>query len=988
MDVVRAGLGLELFPPDVLLEENEVKSLDLHDNRLAAIPASITALKGTLLSLKLQQNLFTSIPAHMGQLENLQHLDLANNAITSIADELGLCQNLLYLNLAGNRLAVLPAGLLRLGHLSYLNLSNNVLTQLPTGLNALGELEELYVNENRLTELPLAIGQLQSLRILCVRANQLHGCPSLARLTHLERVDLAGNPLYAPLAAIVEQGPAAALQHLRAASVLQAHLPETPRRQLGLVVSAVTLVPTDAKAPDVYVEIEVGGDVRRTPVCRATWAPVWAAATRNTFLVQRASIVKLRVMCKRVFKDSVVAVAELPAANIPAAATGGREMDVTLEAWTPSGQSRTVAGSVRLQVALAGRPFLEHLAAAAAPTAAGGGGGAAGARASPGPSISSLSLSPAPSPATPAAAASSTALPPGWEERQTPEGRVFYVDHTTRTTHWRRPAFDPRALPALPQGWEARQTPQGRVYYVDHATRTSTWRPPTAATMAEQHRFDDSMATRLAAMRESHHRRTLTASAPRALGPLPPGWEERQTEQGRPYFVNHATRTTQWEDPRTQSGVLDVSMVPLPSGWEMRQTAEGRTFFVDHNTRTTTFSDPRLSQFDSSHPRVSRDFKYKLWIFRNKHCQPIAGTTKLIVSRNTIFQDSYAAVMAYTKGPSGLCDALRCRLFITFTGEAGLDYGGVAREWYFLLSHAMLNPMYCLFQYASNNYALQINPTSSVNPEHLQYFRFVGRILALAIFNSKFIDTAFTPVFYKQLLNKPVTLKDLEGVDTEYYNSLDWLLKNSIDDCALGLVFSTTVERFGVQEEIDLMPNGRQTEVTDANKAEYVRLMTEWRLTKSVAAQMAALRSGFEEIMPLQHLAIFDEREVELVLIGLAELDVGDWQRSAIYRNYTATSPQILWFWEVVRSWDNEKRARLLQFVTGSSRLPMGGFKELIGSNGTVQPFCIEKVGDRKMLPRSHTCFNRLDLPPYRNKAELEEKLSIAVEETEGFGLE
>jgi hypothetical protein len=39
----------------------------------------------------------------------------------------------------------------------------------------------------------------------------------------------------------------------------------------------------------------------------------------------------------------------------------------------------------------------------------------------------------------------------------------------------------------------------------------------------------------------------------------------------------------------------------------------------------------------------------------------------------------------------------------------------------------------------------------------------------------------------------------------------------------------------------------------------------------------------------------------QLVLIGLAELDVGDWQRSAIYRNYTATSSQIVWFWEVRR---------------------------------------------------------------------------------------
>ena len=75
---------------------------------------------------------------------------------------------------------------------------------------------------------------------------------------------------------------------------------------------------------------------------------------------------------------------------------------------------------------------------------------------------------------------------------------------------------------------------------------------------------------------------------------------------------------------------------------------------------------------------------------------------------------------------------LRRRLFIIFRGEEGLDYGGPAREWFFLLSHQMLNPMYCLFEYVGDkNYQLQINPASGINPEHLQYFRFIGRTVAM-----------------------------------------------------------------------------------------------------------------------------------------------------------------------------------------------------------------------------------------------------------------
>ena len=112
-----------------------------------------------------------------------------------------------------------------------------------------------------------------------------------------------------------------------------------------------------------------------------------------------------------------------------------------------------------------------------------------------------------------------------------------------------------------------------------------------------------------------------------------------------------------------------------------------------------------------------------------------------------------------------------------------------------------------------------------------------------------------------------------------------------------------------------------------------------------------------------------------------------DWQRNTIYRHYAKTSKQVQWFWSFVKSADNETRSRLLQFVCGTCRVPVGGFGELMGSNGP-QRFCIEKVGKDSWLPRSHTCFNRLDLPPYKSYDQLVEKLTYAIEETEGFGQE
>jgi hypothetical protein len=87
----------------------------------------------------------------------------------------------------------------------------------------------------------------------------------------------------------------------------------------------------------------------------------------------------------------------------------------------------------------------------------------------------------------------------------------------------------------------------------------------------------------------------------------------------------------------------------------------------------------------------------------------------------------------------------------------------------------------------------------------------------------------------------------------------------------------------------------------------------------------------------------------------------------------------IQWFWKCVRSWPPERKSRLLQFATGTSRIPVNGFKDLQGSDGPRR-FTIEKSGDPSQLPKSHTCFNRIDLPPYKDYDSLEHKLTLAVE--------
>ncbi len=271
----------------------------------------------------------------------------------------------------------------------------------------------------------------------------------------------------------------------------------------------------------------------------------------------------------------------------------------------------------------------------------------------------------------------------------------------------------------LPAGWERRIDPLGRTYYVDHNSRSTTWNRPSSNQAANHHAQEGETN----AARDQHNRRILaddlleassggsniqrsgTANAQpgnvavvgggssattTGSGSLPAGWEERYTPEGRPYYVDHNTRTTTWVDPRRQTIIRVMGpngqstslqpqtisqLGPLPSGWEMRLTSTARVYFVDHNTKTTTWDDPRLpSSLDANVPQYKRDFRRKLIYFRSQpamRAQP--GNCQIKVRRNHIFEDSYAEIMRQTPND------LKKRLMIKFEGEDGLDYGGLAR---------------------------------------------------------------------------------------------------------------------------------------------------------------------------------------------------------------------------------------------------------------------------------------------------------------------
>lgn len=591
-------------------------------------------------------------------------------------------------------------------------------------------------------------------------------------------------------------------------------------------------------------------------------------------------------------------------------------------------------------------------------------------------------------------------LPPGWEERQDANGRTYYVNHIARTTQWERPNFASGTMTAVNSAvLETAATEFQRRFHIS-SDQTDTGGSRTLPNNSQGSFVDDTdgpqeSESSVASVDVRDTERLPTSER------LPSGWSLQVAPNGRTFFIDHNAKITTWVDPRTgraspmpsqstATGTDHASTIPddelgtLPEGWEERVHTDGRIFYIDHNTRTTQWEDPRLSNPNIAGPALpySRDYKRKYEYLKSQLRKPnnVPNKFEVKVRRSNILEDSYRIISTANRP-----DLLKTKLWIEFENELGLDYGGVTREWFFLLSKEMFNPYYGLFEYSAvDNYTLQINPMSGIcNEEHLNYFTFIGRVAGMAVYHGKLLDAFFIRPFYKMMLGKPIELKDMESVDSEYYKSLLWIKEN--DPFELELTFALDEDSFGSTSQHELKPNGANIPVTQENKDEYISLVIQWRFVSRVQSQMSAFLEGFGQLVPLHLIKIFDENELELLMCGIQHIDVKDWKQNTLYKgDYNVNSKTIQWFWRIVLSFNNEMRSRLLQFVTGTSRVPMNGFKELYGSNGP-QLFTIEKWGAPDNFPRAHTCFNRLDLPPYESYQQLKEKLIRAIEGSEGF---
>jgi len=193
----------------------------------------------------------------------------------------------------------------------------------------------------------------------------------------------------------------------------------------------------------------------------------------------------------------------------------------------------------------------------------------------------------------------------------------------------------------------------------------------------------------------------------------------------------------------------------------------------------------------------------------------------------------------------------------------------------------------------------------------------------------------------------------------------------------------------GTTRCVELIENGSNIPVTDLNKAEFIFRMTRYVMADRIQLPLSAMLHGIYQVIPPFLLSVFSAPDMELLLCGVENIDIKNWKLYTQYTNgYTGNSKVILWFWDVLENeLNNEQKQRLLQYVTGTSRVPNGGFARLSSQLGASRPFTIYKSPrDDYASPRAHTCFNQLDLPAYHSREELLEAIKFVCSgENSGF---
>jgi len=351
----------------------------------------------------------------------------------------------------------------------------------------------------------------------------------------------------------------------------------------------------------------------------------------------------------------------------------------------------------------------------------------------------------------------------------------------------------------------------------------------------------------------------------------------------------------------------------------------------------------------------------------------------LKVSRDNIIRDALIRLeVIAADNPS----QLQKQLVVEFDGEEGVDEGGVSKEFFSLVLQEILKPDYGMFRFNEDTGYHQFNAVQFQETE--KEYLLIGMLLGLAIYNGINLDIAFPTVIFKKLLGYEGTFEDLEFSHPDIYRSLTQLLeadKESVESMAL--TFSTTLtSMFGEAVEYDLIKGGADKPVNNLNKFQFVEVYADFLLNKSIKKSFNAFKRGFELVTDNSPLPdLFRPEELESLVIGQRKYDWETLQEICEYDGgFSKNHETIQHFWSVFDEMDESDKKLLLEFFTGSDRVPVGGLSRL-------KPKIQSSGPDSDRLPTAHTCFNILLLPAYKSREKLKERLTKAIENAKGFGM-
>ncbi|KAL2650696.1 hypothetical protein R1flu_018824 [Riccia fluitans] len=358
---------------------------------------------------------------------------------------------------------------------------------------------------------------------------------------------------------------------------------------------------------------------------------------------------------------------------------------------------------------------------------------------------------------------------------------------------------------------------------------------------------------------------------------------------------------------------------------------------------------------------------------------------EIVVHRAQLLSESFE-LLAYVEP-----EVLQGGISVEFATEEATG-PGVLREWFSMICREIFNPQNALFLGCPNDRRRYFpNPASGVNPGHLTYFRFCGRVLALALMHRVQVDVVFALTFFKQLAGLPISWEDAKDADPCLYESCKKILEmdaETIDSDALGLTFISEIEVLGSRKTLELCQGGREMVVNSGNRQQFVELLVQRRLVTSVAEQIKSFAHGFSDLLAnyshQQFLRALEPEDFDLMLYGKdRNVCLDDWRKHTEYHEFSCTDDQIKWFWQVLEEMTPEQKRRLLFFSTSVTHLPAEGFA------GLSSKFHIHKAHtDTSWLPTAHTCFYQLILPAYPTFEVMRSRLHAITEVhvAQGFG--